>query len=459
MANDKKYSAQEAAVAILNKAKELLAKSSFNKPVEPEFSDMKKSAEFTSGMHTVEYYEPLEKAQKMKKDLGSSLQSGISAAAAQGGVPHTAPAGAQSSLSSGMGVQSRGMSPTVKSEEHSGKKLEKKYEGFKAVEESAKESGARDPAAVAAAVGRKKYGKEAFQHAAAKGKKMGKAENPDEKEDAQLGEDVEGLCEKHMLENKDAERKEGHKIVKSEMCKMCKGGLSPAEIKAKMNKGGLSPAEIKAKMNKDENIAHPSPASGQGTTLPRSKKEKDWMDKSEFEELYEDLSKMEALEKKEKSKGDYPQELASENIKAHMHHKGEHPGGRKQAIAIGISQARRGEHESMKKGAQPAPSLQMSEEDGQGSGIKKKPSDSLHPRVEEKGTERDYNDFETKAGKADAPDHREEPQTPPADNSKENAEGNNPSAGSVPGKGIHKLMYFTGHTHAKKKLKKGICLG
>lgn len=52
--------------------------------------------------------------------------------------------------------------------------LEKKYEGFKAVEESAKESGASDPAAVAAAAGRKKYGKEAFQHAAAAGKKMGK---------------------------------------------------------------------------------------------------------------------------------------------------------------------------------------------------------------------------------------------------------------------------------------------
>ena len=54
--------------------------------------------------------------------------------------------------------------------------LHKKYEGFKAVEESARESGASDPAAVAAAVGRKKYGKKAFQEAAAHGKKMGKAE-------------------------------------------------------------------------------------------------------------------------------------------------------------------------------------------------------------------------------------------------------------------------------------------
>jgi hypothetical protein len=52
--------------------------------------------------------------------------------------------------------------------------MNKKYEGFKAVESSAAKSGASDPAAVAAAAGRKKYGKEAFQHAAAAGKKMGK---------------------------------------------------------------------------------------------------------------------------------------------------------------------------------------------------------------------------------------------------------------------------------------------
>ncbi len=53
-------------------------------------------------------------------------------------------------------------------------KMNKKYEGFKAVEASAAKSGARDPGAVAAAAGREKYGKEAFQHAAAAGKKMGK---------------------------------------------------------------------------------------------------------------------------------------------------------------------------------------------------------------------------------------------------------------------------------------------
>lgn len=46
------------------------------------------------------------------------------------------------------------------------------YMGFKAVEASAKAGGARNPAAVAAAAGRKKYGKERFQKAAAAGHSM-----------------------------------------------------------------------------------------------------------------------------------------------------------------------------------------------------------------------------------------------------------------------------------------------
>lgn len=42
---------------------------------------------------------------------------------------------------------------------------------FKAVEKSAKKSGARDPAAVAAAVGRKKYGQKKMTELAQKGKR------------------------------------------------------------------------------------------------------------------------------------------------------------------------------------------------------------------------------------------------------------------------------------------------
>ena len=44
---------------------------------------------------------------------------------------------------------------------------------FAAIKEKAAKSGARDPGAVAAAIGRKKYGKAKFQELAAKGRKKG----------------------------------------------------------------------------------------------------------------------------------------------------------------------------------------------------------------------------------------------------------------------------------------------
>lgn len=52
--------------------------------------------------------------------------------------------------------------------------LDEKYMGFAAVEKAVAEKGARDPAAVAAAIGRKKYGKEKFQAMARAGKKAAK---------------------------------------------------------------------------------------------------------------------------------------------------------------------------------------------------------------------------------------------------------------------------------------------
>jgi len=51
-------------------------------------------------------------------------------------------------------------------------KIDEKYMGFAAVKAAAAKSGARNPAAVAAAAGRQKYGKAKFQKAAAAGKKM-----------------------------------------------------------------------------------------------------------------------------------------------------------------------------------------------------------------------------------------------------------------------------------------------
>lgn len=56
--------------------------------------------------------------------------------------------------------------------------LSEKYMGFKKVAAAAKASGAENPEAVAASIGRKKYGKEKFQKAAAAGKKLGEGNNP-----------------------------------------------------------------------------------------------------------------------------------------------------------------------------------------------------------------------------------------------------------------------------------------
>ena len=53
--------------------------------------------------------------------------------------------------------------------------MQEKYMGFKKVEKAAAAGGAENPAAVAASIGRKKYGKKAFQKAAAAGKKMGES--------------------------------------------------------------------------------------------------------------------------------------------------------------------------------------------------------------------------------------------------------------------------------------------
>ncbi len=149
--------------------------------------------------------------------------------------------------------------------------MNKKYEGFKAVEESAKESGARDPAAVAAAEGRKKYGKAAFQAAAAKGKKMGKSEeNPDEKQDAKLGEKLEAVVAQHMKENAPAERQEekeheGHaspemkEEAAHEDAPQHRGHVKLAKFMGRMeHKRSLK----KPEMDKDENVSRPDTGFG-----------------------------------------------------------------------------------------------------------------------------------------------------------------------------------------------------
>lgn len=52
------------------------------------------------------------------------------------------------------------------------KAIVEKYIGFDKLKSKVAKGGAKDPGAVAASIGRKKYGKGKFQKAAAKGKKM-----------------------------------------------------------------------------------------------------------------------------------------------------------------------------------------------------------------------------------------------------------------------------------------------
>ena len=61
--------------------------------------------------------------------------------------------------------------------------VNEKYMGFKKTVAAIKKSGsAEDPEAVAAAIGRKKYGKEKFQKAAAAGKKLGEDQSVSEEQ-------------------------------------------------------------------------------------------------------------------------------------------------------------------------------------------------------------------------------------------------------------------------------------
>lgn len=63
--------------------------------------------------------------------------------------------------------------------------ISEKYSGFKKTEKALAEKGAKDPKALAAWIGRKKYGKEKFQKAAAEGKKLKEAK--DDKDEREYG--------------------------------------------------------------------------------------------------------------------------------------------------------------------------------------------------------------------------------------------------------------------------------
>ena len=85
--------------------------------------------------------------------------------------------------------------------------VDEKYMGFSKLErEIAKRGDVRDPGAVAASIGRKKYGKEKFQKAAAAGRKMGEARNPQELDYQQGPEDDAEYRRHHGLDDPDRQR-------------------------------------------------------------------------------------------------------------------------------------------------------------------------------------------------------------------------------------------------------------
>lgn len=104
--------------------------------------------------------------------------------------------------------------------------------------------------------------------------------NPDEKEDAELGEQVEQAVEDHMLENKDAEEKEGHKIMKKsvldtakELLKMAKENPARFEELTK----SLAPAAAPAPKPAMPKAAMPKPPVAKQPTMkaPGMQKEED----------------------------------------------------------------------------------------------------------------------------------------------------------------------------------------
>ena len=311
MANEKTNSPRENAVAVLAKAQKLLNKKTSPSMDEVKTDDLKKSAEFTSGLHTVEYH-----------GLESSKYSPQQAALA-------VLAKAQDMLSEATPIRSEGLQKSASAES-----------GMHKVEYYS----------------------------------LAKKEMPEE---------IEHLCDDHMVK-KDGDAPKG--VSKAE-CAKCVGG----------------------------------------------------MQKSEFTELYEDLSKM------EKALGGVGTPAVPTSS----------PDGGFGAV-IARSEGK-DENEIGTKFVK-----------GEGTENKKAPSNDMKPRIEEKPIERDNKDFETKPGHAPENDHREEPQHPtPAANPAAHGQGSNPPAGSTPGgatpgtgkKGVHKLSFFMGHCHSKKNMKKGIALG
>jgi hypothetical protein len=327
MANDNMNSPKDAAMAILAKAQKLLDNKSSATIEDIKGQDMKKSAEHTSGLHTVAYY-GLDKhnPQQAALEVLSRAQDMLSETTSIG--------------SDGLKKSAEAESGMHKVEYYSAGSLEKADMLHDNVAQR-RQGRAKDYKAH----GDHNSHKIAIEGAKESHKEQLGALKAQPKPNLPKSEGM-SLCEKHAMG-----KTEGVTIVKSEGCSQC-------------------------------------------------------MVKSEWNELYEDLAKMEKYEGEDPTK---------EN-------------------EIGTKFAK-----------------------GEGTENKKAPSNDMKPKIEEKPIERDNQDFETKPGHAPENDHREMESHPtPDQNPAAHGQGSNPPAGTKPvnGKGIHKLSFFMGHRHHKNASKK-----
>ena len=115
--------------------------------------------------------------------------------------------------------------------------LNEKYQGWKKTVAAVKAGGADNPEAVAAAIGRKKYGKEKFQKAAAAGKKLGESAKPD-----------------FLDMDKDGNKKEPMKTAVKDKKKV--NEYFHFDTKTGKNQGSGDELERRSKLGKDPLIKH-----------------------------------------------------------------------------------------------------------------------------------------------------------------------------------------------------------
>lgn len=186
--------------------------------------------------------------------------------------------------------------------------LTEKYMGFKKTVDAIKKGGSADnPEAVAASIGRKKYGKEKFQKAAAAGKKLGESPNedvlsPKQKEFAKLAPPPDKITYADKIAGaKKGAKTEGNKFS-GNLAKARAQGLKRADLDGDgemepVHEGFPSKEDAKKRMDdKEGKTTH-----GKKTaTKSGMKHERDWDKEDNEKETSDDKKKTRGRPKKDK---------------------------------------------------------------------------------------------------------------------------------------------------------------